>query len=98
MNYSINTKQKEFDPVPDVKKGAANIHSQKKNLKSKKVRTAKTIMKFFSFGVCMGFIPTAVSYGDELPGLYIIPFIPVVLYLINKVITDLKGWYENEEV
>lgn len=80
------------------KKAVANTHTKKKKLKSKKVKTAKVIMKFFAFGVCVGFIPTAIVKGNEMPELYAIPLIPVVIYLIYKVVSDLKGWYENEEM
>ena len=55
-------------------------------------------MKFFAFGVCVGFIPMAIVKGNEMPELYAIPLIPVVIYLIYKVVSDLKGWYENEEM
>lgn len=99
MNYSPNMKPKELEiPVFDGKKAVANTHPKKKKLKSKKVKTAKIIMKFFAFGVCVGFIPTAIVKGNEMPELYAIPLIPVVIYLIYKVVSDLKGWYENEEM
>lgn len=99
MNYSPNMKPKELEiPAFDGKKAVANTHTKKKKLKSKKVKIAKVIMKFFAFGVCVGFIPTAIVKGNEMPELYAIPLIPVVIYLIYKVVSDLKGWYENEEM
>ncbi len=99
MNYSPNMKPRELEiPAFDGKKAVANTQPKKKKLKSKKIKTAKVIMKFFAFGVCVGFIPTAIVKGNEMPELYAIPLIPVVIYLIYKVVSDLKGWYENEEM
>lgn len=99
MNYSTSMKPRELEiPTFDGKKAVANTQPKKKKLKSKKIKTAKVIMKFFAFGVCVGFIPMAIVKGNEMPELYAIPLIPVVIYLIYKVVSDLKGWYENEEM
>lgn len=94
MSYSTPTKKETLE-VPEFVN-----HGKKKNkaLKPKKVKTAKMIIKFFGFGWCIGFIPMAITVGNEIPELYIVPLIPVALYLINRVIKDLKGWYQNEEM
>jgi hypothetical protein len=70
----------------------------KKPIKKNKVKTAATVTKAVLTGICEGFIPYAVIAGDNSPWLYAIPFAPVVIYLITRVIKDLKGWYENEEM
>lgn len=68
----------------------------KRRLKKKKVRTIKTITKAVCTGVCVGFIPYAVLVGNSW--LFAVPLAPVVVYLVSRVMKDLKGWYEDEEM
>lgn len=69
-----------------------------RRLKKNKVRTAKVIIRAVGTGICIGFIPYSIIKGAECHWFYIVPFIPVIIYLIVRIIRDLKGWYENEEM
>lgn len=67
----------------------------KKLLKANKIKTAFNICKAVGVGVCEGFIPFVSLKGAEYPLMYVIPFIPVVIYLAIRIVKDLKGWYEK---
>ena len=72
--------------------------TKRRRLKKNKVRTAQVIIRAVGIGVCIGFIPYSIIKGAECHWLYIVPFIPVIIYLIVRIIKDLKGWYEDEEM
>lgn len=61
-----------------------------RTLKPNKVRTVWLVFIAFTTGACEGMIPFVIQNGSDNHILYYIPFIPIIIYLINRVITDLE--------
>ena len=66
-----------------------------RTLKPNKVKTAWFVFIAFATGFCEGTIPFVIQNGADNHILYYIPFIPIIIYLINRVITDLERWYNK---
>ena len=75
---------------------AAN--NKKPVTRRRKMKTVKIVLTALVTGACFGSIPYVLEAGVDEPWLYSIPLLPVVVYLLIKICTDLERWYKNDEM
>ena len=64
-------------------------------MKPEKRKQASTVLIAVMIGLCEGFLPCAYLLHSVSPWYYAIPLLPIVVYLIIRIVKDLKGWYEG---